>query len=95
MVKDGDVGASDLLCEVVHSLLRLRNEKKESLEKKLKALRGSDSGEIVLSSEETVTLIQQHLVCKHASRLPVLIVAAAYRTAMSRIGERVLPLFGA
>ncbi len=37
-------------------------------------------------------LIEQHLALKHASRLPVLVVAAAYATAASRLGERVLRL---
>jgi len=45
-----------------------------------------------LSTEATATLIGQHLACKNASRLPVLVVAAAYRVAGERLGERVLPL---
>ena len=39
-----------------------------------------------------MTLISQHLACKNASRLPVLIVAAAYRAAEKQLGERLLPL---
>ncbi len=34
-----------------------------------------------------MTLIEQHLACKNASRLPVLIVAAAYQMARHKIGE--------
>lgn len=49
-------------------------------------------GAVPLSSEATVTLIEQHLKCKGASRLPVLVVAVAYQIAESRLGERVLPL---
>lgn len=45
-----------------------------------------------LSSEATVRLIEQHLNCRNASRLPVLIVAAAYQAASEQLGERVLPL---
>lgn len=37
-------------------------------------------------------LIEQHLACKNSSRLPVLIVAAAYKVASDRLGERVLSL---
>ncbi|MEK9136690.1 MAG: DNA methyltransferase, partial [Bacteroidota bacterium] len=45
-----------------------------------------------LSSEDTVNLIQQHLRCKGTSRLPVLIVAAAYKAAKVKRSERVLDL---
>jgi len=91
MVKSGRIDAEALFCEVIHGLLWVRDQKKQSLEEKLRSLRCNDE-EIVLSSEETVTLIQQHLACKHASRLPVLIVAAAYEAAKNKIGERILPL---
>lgn len=45
-----------------------------------------------LSAEAIVTLIQQHLNCRGSSRLPVLVVAAAYQAAEKHLGERVLPL---
>ncbi len=51
-----------------------------------------DPEECRLSVEEIVTLIEQHLKCKGASRLPVLVVAAAYKAAAARLGERALPL---
>lgn len=38
--------------------------------------------------------MQQHLACKHSSRLPVLIVAAAYQAAAARLGETARPLKG-
>jgi DNA adenine methylase len=40
-----------------------------------------------LSVEEIITLLEQHLNCKHSSRLPVLIVASAYQTVRDKIGE--------
>ncbi len=49
-------------------------------------------GAIPLSSEVIVKLIQQHLNCPHSSRLPVLIVAAAYQAASGYLGQRPLPL---
>ena len=49
---------------------------------------------IPLSSEAIVTLIRQHLSSPRSSRLPVLIVAAAYQAAADYLGERVLPLQG-
>jgi hypothetical protein len=39
-----------------------------------------------------VALLEQHLRCKGSSRLPVLIVAAAYEAAKARLGEQVLSL---
>jgi len=45
-----------------------------------------------LSSEAIVVLIEQHLKCQNASRLPVLVVAAAYQAASKHLGEHALPL---
>ena len=90
-VQDGEIDASELLVEVIHMLIIIRNRKKESLSKKLEELK-NHSAEVVLSSEETITLIEQHLSCKHSSRLPVLIVAAAYNVAKNRIREQIRPL---
>jgi hypothetical protein len=90
-VQDGEINASELLVEVIHRLIIIRNRKKESLSKKLEELK-NHSAEVVLSSEETITVIEQHLSCKHSSRLPVLIVAAAYNAAQNKIGEQIRPL---
>jgi len=90
-VQNGEITASELLVEVIHRLIVIRNSKKESLAKKFKELK-DHSAEVVLSSEETITVIEQHLSCKHSSRLPVLIVAAAYNAAKNKIGEQIRPL---
>jgi len=37
-------------------------------------------------------LIEQRLAPRHSSRLPVLVVAAAYRAASAKLGEKVLRL---
>ena len=69
-----------LLVETVRALMMLRDEfqaRKDSLSGALK--RGE--GALPLSSDAIVTLTSQHLVCKNASRLPVLVVAAAYEAA--------------
>jgi len=92
-VKRGSITAGELLCEVVHGLLTVRDEARKSLQQKLRDLKNNGAEETMLSSEETIALIQQHLACKHASRLPVLIVAAAYKTAQEKLGEQVNPLF--
>ncbi len=90
-VRDGQIDASELLTEVIYRLIVIRDSRKESLSKKLEELK-NHSAEVILSSEETITLIEQHLSCKHSSRLPVLIVAAAYNTVKDGIGEQIRPL---
>ena len=52
----------------------------------------SSKDDIPLSVEGIVTLVQQHLSSPRSSRLPVLLVAAAYRAGENYLGERVLPL---
>lgn len=77
--------------ESVRLLVLERDRQQKRLETLLEGLR-KDAGELPLSSEDIVRLIEQHLQCKHASRLPVLIVAAAYKAAAEKLGERVLRL---
>ncbi len=90
-VQDGEIDPRELLVEIMHRLIVIRDTKKESLGRKLEELK-DHSAEVLLSSEETISLIEQHLSCKYSSRLPVLIVAAAYNAAKDRIGERIRPL---
>ncbi len=52
------------------------------------------AGTMPLSSEDILTLIEQHLKSPNASRLPVLVVAAAYHAAQGFLGERALLLEG-
>ena len=80
-----------LFVETVRVLLQLRNEKLSRMKSLLEALKRTE-GSLPLSSEAIVALISQHLACKNASRLPVLVVAAAYQSAGSRLSENILPL---
>ena len=90
-VEAGRVSAEDLLTEVLRILLVMRQETAARMETLLAALqRPMDS--IPLSSEEIVRLVSQHLQCKNSSRLPVLVVAAAYKAAGEQLGEKVLAL---
>jgi len=72
-------------------LLLLRDEKLARMASLLGALKRTE-GALPLSSESIITLIRQHLACKNASRLPVLVVAAAYEAAGARLAEKILPL---
>jgi hypothetical protein len=85
------IAADILLIEAVRVLLLLRDEKLARMESLLNALKRTD-GALPLSSESIVTLISQHLACKNASRLPVLIVAAIYEAAGTQLAEGILPL---
>jgi len=85
------VSAKDVLHESVRLLLIDRDARKARLKTLLSGV-GRVADALPLSSEDTVNLIAQHLRCKGASRLPVLIVAAAYEAAKDKLGERVLNL---
>ncbi|MBV9852251.1 MAG: DNA methyltransferase [Armatimonadetes bacterium] len=90
-VHAGRVPADALLVETIRLLLLVREERATRMSGLLAGLRQSEDV-LPLSSEGVVTLISQHLACKNASRLPVLVVAAAYQAASQRLGERFLPL---
>jgi DNA adenine methylase len=90
-VHAGRLSARDVLDESIRLLILERNANRERMKTLLGAV-SRDTEALPLSSEDTVNLVVQHLHCKGASRLPVLIVAAAYETAQTRLGERVLNL---
>jgi hypothetical protein len=90
-VAEERIAADVLLVETVRVLLLLRDEKLARMASLLGALERTE-GALPLSSESIAILINQHLACKNASRLPVLVVAAAYEAAGARLAERVLPL---
>ena len=76
---------------MIRSLLVIREERDNRMATLLASLR-QPGARLLLSSEEIVSLIEQHFQCKNASRLPVLVVAAAYQAATNKLGERPLPL---
>lgn len=92
-VANGKASAEQVLTEAIRILLLVRDEKQERMKTLVAALKHGEDA-LPLASEEIVTLLQQHLACKHSSRLPVLIVAAAYQAATHCLGEMALPLKG-
>jgi DNA adenine methylase len=82
--------APDVLQEIIRFLLIIKKEDEQRMEQLIADLKQTDV--LPLSSEDIVTLLIQHLNCKHASRLPVLIIASAYQTVKSQIGETNRPL---
>ena len=92
-VHAGRVSARDLLAEVIRILLIMRDEKANRMATLLAGLQHSEEA-MPPSSEAIVNLIEQHLNSKNSSRLPVLVVAAAYQAVGEKMGERSLPLKG-
>ncbi len=86
------ITANDLLIETIRQLLLLKQEQDGRLQQLIQEL-GTSSNSIPLSTEEIVALIAQHLQSPKSSRLPVLIVAAAYQAASQHLGEHARPLF--
>lgn len=92
-VYESKITAEDLLAETIRRLIVMRDERDARINTWMTALKVS-VGIIPLSSENIVTLIEQHLKTPNSSRLPVLVVAAAYDAAKEFLGERALPLEG-
>lgn len=80
-----------LLKEIIRLLIIVKHEDEGRMQQLLANLRQSEDA-LPLSSEQIVILMQQHLASKHASRLPVLMVTAAYMSVCHKIGEVSLPL---
>lgn len=90
-VHSGKASAQFVLDESIRLLLLERDVRRVRLKTLLSGV-GRAATALPLSSEDTVNLIEQHLHCKGSSRLPVLVVAAAYETAKIKLGECVLNL---
>jgi len=90
-VAKGRVSAEDVLTDAIRFLVMTREEKKARMATLLASLQ-HDQDAMPLSSEAIVKLLEQHVACKHSSRLPVLVVAAAYSAAADKLGERARPL---
>ena len=90
-VAEGRENAENVLTDTIRILVLVREEKAARMSALLADIE-RNSGALPLSSEMIVTLIEQHLACKNASRLPVLVVAAAYQTASNQLGAYALPL---
>jgi DNA adenine methylase len=92
-VYEGKIFAEDLLAESIRRLLIIKEEQ-SSIRNSLLADLRSSAGVLPLPSEDIVTIIEQHLKSPNSSRLPVLVVAAAYEAAKEFLGEKILPLEG-
>jgi len=80
-----------MLKEIFRQLIIFRDTNERRINELIAVLKTTKDAQ-PLSSEQTVTLIRQHLDCANASRLPTLILAAAYKAVGSMIGEVVKTL---
>lgn len=88
-IEDRKATAEEVLVELIRQLLLIKSERQLQLD----ILRPTGTSQ-TLPAERIVTLIQQHMSSPRSSRLPVLVVAAAYTTAERYLQERVLPFEG-
>ncbi|MBI5764574.1 MAG: restriction endonuclease, SacI family [Planctomycetes bacterium] len=92
-VAKGRVTAEQVLTDTLRILVLVRDEKQERMKTQLEALQ-QGAGALPLATEQIVSLLRQHLACKNSSRLPVLMVAAAYQAAAGQLGEKAVQLRG-
>lgn len=78
--------AENVLLEIIRNLNDIKEENRIKIQTQLDAIKASSDG-ANLSSEDVVNLIVQHLQCKNSSRLPVLVVTAAYMSVSDLTGE--------
>lgn len=86
-----EITAEQLFVETLRWLIIVRDERRQRIKTLLNELRSVQDG-ILLSAEAIVRIVEQHLQQPNASRLPVLIVAAAYQAASPHLGEQLRPL---
>jgi hypothetical protein len=90
-VAEGRESAEAVLLDSLRILVQMRDEQAERLIQLRNEIRVS-RGSVALSAESIVRLIRQHLECKHSSRLPVLLITAAYQAAFDGWDESPRPL---
>ncbi|MDA8375598.1 MAG: DNA methyltransferase [Planctomycetia bacterium] len=81
------IDATTIMDETMRLLVIERDQRQASIEKLVRDI-SRTVDQLPLSAEQIVVLISQHLACKNAARLPVLVVAAAYQAASRRLGEQ-------
>jgi DNA adenine methylase len=90
-VQKNRVSAQNVLDEAMRLLIIERDKRKLTIQNLLTDIRRT-TDKMPLAAEEIINLLTQHLACKNAPRLPVLVIAAAYKVAAERLGEKVLHL---
>lgn len=89
-VQSGRLPAKEVLAELIRQLILLRSERKNEIKNIVKEIEKQTKD--FISAEQIVHIIQKHLKCPRSSRLPVLIVTAAYNTISTIVGKTPKPL---
>jgi DNA adenine methylase len=87
-VQSGELDAEEVLVALLQKLIHLKREREEKIKEKLQ----SASGELDLSAEDIVEIVERLLTLPRASRIPVLVVAALHITIEKCLGQKVRPL---
>ena len=90
-INKNKIKAKAMLLDCVRILITVKNENAKRLKTLMSGLKTSED-KAHLSAEEIVNLLVQHLACKNSSRLSVLIIAAAYRSAEKYLKQKALSL---
>ena len=90
-VQDGRYSAEDLLSEIIKNLYEIKERNDNRLQTCLDGLAAAKS-DYPISVDKMINLIFQHMSLKNTSRLPVLIVASAYRVASENLKMKGMPL---
>ena len=80
-----------MLLDCIKILIKIKQENTERLKTLMSGLKTSKDHSH-LSVHEIINLLIQHLSCKNSSRLSVLIVASAYKSAEKYLKRKVWPL---
>ena len=85
------VTARSAMDETFRLLVIERDQRRAAIQNLVRDIRRA-TDHLPLSAEATVALIGQHMACKYSSRIPVFVVAAAYRAAERQLGQTVRKL---
>ncbi len=88
LVQNGLLDAKALLTEVIRQLILLKKEQQQQIS--LLIQRADTQSE--LSAESIIQIVSKHLESRRSSRLPVLLITAAYDVAQEYLRKRPKPL---
>lgn len=88
LVQLAQLDPKELLSELIRRLILLREQRQQQLAQLHREVELSKDVE-QFSVEKITNLLKQHLSCPHSSRLPVLILRAAYNTVHDLINKQV------
>jgi hypothetical protein len=89
LVQNGSLNAQELLTEAIRQLLLVKNERQQQIGSLIQRIKDQ---KVNLSADSIIQILNQHLQSKRSSRLPVLLVTAAYDVARDYLHKHPKPL---